>query len=86
MQYTLIQLKRIRRIKIEMLNESRTKQGRLQLHADITRLEDEIKSLSNSPQICQLCLEPIEGTPHKCERCSLICCENHIDKHICNKM
>lgn len=42
MDYTLNDLERIRRIKIEMLNESRTKQGRSVLLNDIFRLEDEI--------------------------------------------
>ena len=86
MEYTIADLERIRRIKIEMLNESRTKQGRLRLLNEITRLENEIKFLSKTSRICQLCLEPIEGLPYICEDCGLICCETHIDKHICSKI
>lgn len=45
MEYTLNDLERIRRIKIEMLNESITRQGRHALLDDIFRLEDEIDKL-----------------------------------------
>ena len=45
MEYTLNDLERIRRIKIEMLNESRTKSGRGCLIDDILRLENQIDDM-----------------------------------------